>query len=66
MVNLGLSKVDDAVAAKHPVGLLSFIQYFYLLLLKQVILNLFGVNVVVNCLTLICIFCAAFPFNSDI
>lgn len=37
MVNIGLSKVDDAVAAKHPVGLLSFIHYFYPLLLEQVI-----------------------------
>lgn len=28
MVNLGLSRVDDAVAAKHPVGFYSFCFFF--------------------------------------
>lgn len=42
MVNIGLSRVDDAVAAKHPVGLLSFIQFLYLLLLLWVTLKCLG------------------------
>lgn len=36
MVNIGLSKVDDAVAAKHPVGLFSLIHHFYRLLTQVI------------------------------